>query len=82
MRKKQRVADMADEVLARQAVTRAVRTGERFKTAFEAVLETEAGRRLGKLRSGAHRDERAQEWQEGLVRERTEERQRRRGREG
>jgi hypothetical protein len=36
---------MADEVLARQAVTRAVRTGERFKTAFEAVLETEERQR-------------------------------------
>ncbi len=79
MHEKQRVTDMANEVLSRQAVARAVRTGERFKTAFEAVLETEAGRLLGRLRSGPHRDERAQEWQEGLLRERTEERRRRRG---
>jgi hypothetical protein len=53
--------------------------GERFKTAFEAVLETKAGRRLGRLRSAPHRDERAQEWQVGLLRERTEEQRRRRG---
>jgi hypothetical protein len=82
MRKNQRVADLADEVLARQAVTRAVRTGEQFKAALEAVLETEAGRRLGALRSGPHRDERAEDWQEGLLRDRIEERQQRRGREG
>lgn len=80
MRENQRVADMADEVLARQAVARAVRTGERFKAALDAVLETEAGRQLEELREGSHRDERAEEWQEDLLRERTEERRRKRGR--
>jgi hypothetical protein len=79
MHEKPRVADVANEVLPRQAVTGDVWMGERFKTAFEAVLETEAGRRLGRLRSAPHRDERAQEWQEGLLKERTEERRRRRG---
>jgi hypothetical protein len=44
MYEKQRVADMADEVLARQAVTHAVRTGERFE----------------KLRSGPRRAEERQ----------------------
>jgi len=78
MRKNQRVADMVEEVPARQAVARAVRTGERFEVALEAVLGTEAGRQLGELRSGQHRDERAQDWQEGLP----EERRRRRGRGG
>jgi hypothetical protein len=73
MRKKQKVAEMADEVLARQARTRADRTGEPLEDALEAVVNTEAGRRLKELRDGPHHDERAQEWQKGLARERTEE---------
>ncbi len=74
MRKKQRVAEMADEVLARQAKTRADRTGEPFEDALEAVMGTEAGRQLRELRGGPHHDERAQEWQESLARDRAEER--------
>jgi hypothetical protein len=74
MRKKQKVGDMAEEVLARQARTRADRTGEPFEDALGAVLETEAGRQLGELRDGLHRDKGAQEWQENLARERAEER--------
>ena len=74
MKKKQRVAEMADEVLARQARARAERTGEPFEEALEAVRKTEAGRQLEELAEGPHRDERAQEWQEEMPRERTEER--------
>jgi hypothetical protein len=74
VRKKQKVADMADEVLARQAETRADRTGEPLEAALEAVIGTEAGRQLTELRNGPHHDERAQEWQESLARERAEER--------
>ncbi len=74
MHEKQKVADMADEVLARQARTRADRTGEPFEDALKAVMGTEAGRQLRELRNGPHHDERAQEWQESLARERTEER--------
>ena len=74
MRKKQGVADMADEVLARQAKTRADRTGEPLEDALETVMGTEAGRQLRELRNGLHHDERAQEWQEGLARQRAEER--------
>jgi hypothetical protein len=51
VRKKQKVADMADEVLARQARARAERTGGSFEEALKAVLETEAGRQLGELRA-------------------------------
>ena len=80
MRKNQQVAEMADKVLARQAVASAVRTGERFKAALDAVVEIEAGRQLEELREESHRDERAQAWQEDLLRERTEERRRKRGR--
>ena len=38
---------------------------------MQAVLDTEAGRQLGRLRDGPHRDERAADWQEGLVGERS-----------
>jgi hypothetical protein len=74
MRKKQKVAEMADEVLARQARTRAERTGESFEEALKVVLETEAGRQLGELREGPHGHEKANQWQGGLARERAEER--------
>ncbi len=73
MRKKQKVADMAEEVLERQARERAERTGESFEDALKAVLETEAGRQLEELRDGPHGDERAHEWQENIRRERIEE---------
>ena len=74
MKKKQRVADMADEVLARQARDRVRRTGEPFEEALEAVRKTVAGRQLEELRDGPHGVERAQEWQEGMSRERADER--------
>jgi hypothetical protein len=70
MQENQRVADMANEVLARQAGARAQRTGEAFEIALKTVLETEAGGQLRELRDGSHRGERAGEWQEHLVRER------------
>jgi hypothetical protein len=76
VRKNQRVADMADEVLARQARERARRTGEPFEEALKAVRETEAGRQLEELREGPHRDERAERWQEDMSWERAEERHR------
>ena len=74
VRKKQKVANMADEVLARQARVRAKRTGEPFDEALKAVLETEAGRQLGELREGPHGHETADQWQEELAQERAEER--------
>ena len=79
MRKKQKVADMAEEVLERQTRERAERTGEPFEDALKAVLETEAGRQLEELRDGPHGDERAHEWQENIRRERIEERHREQG---
>jgi hypothetical protein len=74
MQKNQSVSEMATEVLARQAGVRARRTGESLEEALRAVLQTEAGRRLRKLRDGVHRDERADEWQPNLPQERAEER--------
>ena len=76
MKKKQRVADMADEVLARQARVRAERTGESLEVALKAVRKTEAGRQLEELSEGPHRDERADQWQEDMSQERAEERHR------
>ena len=74
MHEKQRVSDMATEVLSRQASVRVERTGETFGGAFEAVVETGAGRQLVELRDGPHRNERAAQWQEDLARNREKER--------
>ena len=74
MQKNQSVSEMATEVLARQAGARAKQTGKSLEAALRAVLQTEAGRRLGRLRNGIHRDERAEQWQPSLARERAEER--------
>jgi hypothetical protein len=76
MRKNQRVADMAVEVLARQVGARVRRTGEAFEAALKAVLETEAGRQLAELRDGPHGDEKAEDWQEALANKRAQERKR------
>jgi hypothetical protein len=81
MQKNQRVAEMAIDVLARQAGERAERTGEPFEEALQSVLKTEAGWQLRELRDGPHRDERAQDWQENLVRDRARERKRERAEE-
>jgi hypothetical protein len=70
------VGDMADEVLARQARVRAERTGESFEEALKAVRKTEAGRQLEELSEGPHRHEKADQWQEEMARERSEERHR------
>src|SRR5215217_1342093 len=82
MQENQRVCEMATEVLARQAAARARRTGESLELALKAVLQTEAGRRLGQLRDGLNRDERAERWQASLAQERAEERRQGRLREG
>jgi hypothetical protein len=73
MQENQSVSEMATEVLACQAGARAKRTGESLVEALRAVLQTDAGRCLGRLRDGVHRDERADEWQPSLPRERAEE---------
>ncbi len=82
MKKQQRVADMAKEVLARQARARAERTGEPFEEALKAVRKTEAGRQLEELGEGPHRQERADHWQEDMTRERADERHRERDQTG
>ncbi len=74
MQANQTVAEMANEILARQARARARRTGEPFGVALRAVVCTEAGQQLWKLRRGPYCHERAEEWQKNLAWERAQER--------
>ena len=73
MRAEQTVSEMAQEVLSRQAMVLAQRTGGPFVEALEAVLETPAGRQLEELRLGQHQDEEARYWQANLLFERVSE---------
>jgi predicted component of type VI protein secretion system len=68
------VDEMAQEILMRQAKARADQTGESIEEALEAVLNTEAGTQLRKLRDASHNEESVKEWQVGLARKRAEER--------
>ena len=70
VREDQTVAEMANEVLMRQAKARADRSGEPIEEAMEAVVNTEAGKQLRELRDGPHGDEGVEEWQMGIARER------------
>ena len=74
MQVNQTVAEMANEVLTRQVAVRTLRTEETFRVALNAVLCTEGGQQLWKLRRGVHRHERADQWQKNLARERAEKR--------
>ena len=74
MQEKQRVDQMAVEVLARQAEARAKRNGTTLEEALKAVLETEAGQQITGLRDGPHRDEEAERWQDELASERAKKR--------
>jgi hypothetical protein len=77
MHKNPTVADMSDEVLARQAKARVEQSAESFEEALRAVPKTEAGRQLEELRDGPHGDERATtQWQKSMSRERAHERHR------
>jgi len=74
MRTDETVAEMAEEVLARQAKAMVAQTGELLENALEAVASTEAGQQLRDLASGEHRLEKAQDWQGSLLAERAEDR--------
>ncbi len=74
MREDQSVAEMANEVLMRQAKIRSERSGEPIEVAMEAVLNTEAGTQLRKLRDVPHDEESVEEWRVGMARERAQER--------
>ena len=74
MRAEQTVAEMAEEVLARQAKAMVAQTGQLFESALESVSSTEAGQQLRQLANGEHRHEKAQDWQESLLSRRSEDR--------
>jgi hypothetical protein len=74
LRPEQTVAEMANEVLLRQAKARADRSGESIEAAMGAVVGTEAGKQLRELRDGPHSDEGVEEWQVGIAQERAQER--------
>jgi len=74
MREDQSVAEMANEVLMRQAKVRAERRGEPIEEAMEAVLDSEAGQQLAQLRDGPHGEEGVEETQVDAARERAKER--------
>jgi hypothetical protein len=74
MQQDQTVAEMAQEVLARQAEALARRSGRSLGEASQAVSDTEAGRQLRDLANGEHRHEKARTWQTGVFWERAEER--------
>jgi hypothetical protein len=64
----QTVAEIANEVLMRQAKVRADRSGEPIEEAMKAVLNTEAGKQLKELRDGPHGEEGVEEWHSWLGR--------------
>jgi hypothetical protein len=72
LRADETVAEMAEEVLARQAKAMVAQTGELFESALEAVASTEAGQQLRELATGDNRLEKAQDWQVSLFAERAE----------
>ncbi len=74
MREDQSVAEMANEVLMRQAKARAERRGEPIEEAMVAVLDAQAGQQLLNLRDGLHGEEGVEETQVDAARERTKER--------
>jgi hypothetical protein len=74
MRTDQTVAEMAQEVLARQAKAMLAQTGQSFESALEAVASTQAGQQLTELTNGEHRHEKAQDWQGSVFEERAESR--------
>ena len=74
MREDQSLAQMANEVLMRQAKVLADRSGEPIEESMEVVLNTEAGKQLKELRDGPHSEESVEQAQVGAARERAKER--------
>jgi hypothetical protein len=74
LQRDQTVAEMVEEVLARQAKSLADRSGQSLENALEVVADTEAARQLRELANGEHRHEKAQDWQASVLWERAEER--------
>lgn len=73
MRPEQTMAEMAEEILSRQARAQVRRTGQLHASAHAAVIQTPAGRQLEELRIGLHQHEEARYWQANLLFERARE---------
>ena len=73
MRPEQTMAEMAEEILSRQAKAQVRRTGQSHASAHAAVIQTPAGCQLEELRSGAHQHEKVRYWQAKLLFERVSE---------
>jgi len=65
---------MVEEVLQRQAKVLVERSGYSRQEAMEAILQTDASRELRGMREGPHAQEKALDWQENLLWNRTLER--------
>jgi hypothetical protein len=63
------LAQMANEVLMRQAKVRTERSGEPIEEAMDAVLNTEAGEQLKELRDGPYSEESVAQVQVGVARD-------------
>ena len=74
MQQDQTVSQMAQEALMRQVRALAQSNGNSLEDARQAVSDTEAGRQLRDLAQGAHRHEKAKQWQASVFWERAEER--------
>jgi plasmid stabilization system protein ParE len=74
MQQHQTVSEMAEEVLQRQGLRQAHRSGASLEDAIQAVSDTEAGRQLKGLAQGEHRHEKAKDWQASVFWGRAEER--------
>ena len=70
----QSVSEMAQEVLMRQAMALAHRSGHSLEDAHQAVSDTEAGRQLEDLAMGEHGHKKASEWQVSMFWDRAEKR--------
>ncbi len=66
------VAELAEEVLLRQARYRAEERGELLEDAVVAVINTTAGRVLAKLADGPYRNLSPEEWQARIAEQREE----------
>ena len=74
VQKDQTVSEMAEEVLERQAMALAHRSGHSLEDTRQAVSDTDAGQQLRDLAQGEHRHEKAKEWQGSVFWDRAEER--------
>jgi hypothetical protein len=70
VRTEQTVSEMVVESLGRQAHVLSERSGRPFEEALVEVLKTPAGYLLAELADGAHRHEKAAQWQAGLLKDR------------